>query len=68
MLTSANQFEAELKKLITVETERVSENLSLGTSVKDYGDYRNQVGQIQGLRKALDLCEDAQTIIAKQGI
>lgn len=68
MLTSANQFEAELKKLIDEEAARVSENLSLGTSVKDYGDYRNQVGQIQGLRKALDLCEEAQSIISKQGL
>lgn len=66
MLTLNTAFEAELRKLIAEQIERLATNLCGGLSVQDIADYRNQVGQIQGLRKTLEMCEDVQTILAKR--
>lgn len=65
MLTYNHLFENTLRKLIEQEIERLTENLVLGLSVTDFANYRESVGQIAGLRKALELCEEAQTIVSK---
>lgn len=65
MLTYNNLFENTLRKLAEQEIERLTENLVLGLSVTDFSTYREIVGQIAGLRKALELCDEAQTIVSK---
>lgn len=52
-------FEKKLRALIEDELRNKKENLSRG-SVNDFASYYNQVGVMNGLRIALDLCEDAQ--------
>jgi len=61
-----NLFEAELKKLVSAEIERLKDNISNGMSVVDYADYKTQVGKIMGLRMAIELCEEAESILAKR--
>ena len=62
MQTFQTIYEAELRKLIAVEVERLKENLSHGQSVCDYSEYQKTVGQILGLRTALELCEEANAL------
>ena len=66
MLNYNNLFEQELRKLISEETERITDVLASGMSVIDYSDYKQQVGKIQGLRAALDYCEEVRSIISKR--
>jgi hypothetical protein len=66
MLNYQNLFEIELKKLIISEQDRIKDNLSNGLSVVDFADYRHQVGKILGLQSALDLCEEANSILSKR--
>jgi len=49
----------ELSRLIAEEIQRLTENLTLGAGVPDYSQYKQIVGQITGLRQAIDLCEQA---------
>lgn len=66
MLNYNNQFEIELKKLVEDEITRISDNVTGGVSVVDYADYKNQTGKIKGLRMAIELCEEAQSILNKR--
>ena len=66
MLTYNNQFEFELKKLIEEEIVRISENVLSGIGVPDYADYKHQTGKITGLRMAVELCDEAQAILARR--
>jgi hypothetical protein len=59
-------FEGELKKLIQEEIDRLKDNLSNGLSTPDFAAYKNQVGKIAGLTQALELCEEAKTIVNKK--
>ena len=61
-----NSLEAELKKLVAAEIDRLKDNISNGMSVVDYADYKTQVGKIMGLRTAIELCEEAESILAKR--
>lgn len=67
MLTYQAFYQHELHKLLISEIERVKENLSLGLSSPDYASYRHQVGVIEGLRRALGLCEEAESIVNGTG-
>lgn len=55
-------FQRELNKLVLLEIERLKENLSNGLSTPDFAAYRHQVGVIEGLRKALELSNEAESI------
>jgi hypothetical protein len=55
-------LQRELNKLLLSEIERLKENLSNGLSTPDFAAYRHQVGVIEGLRKALELSEEAESI------
>ena len=67
MLTANNQFEAELKKRIAEEIDRLKENLAVGLAVPDYPTYKNIVGQIAALRLVDDsYCDEVQTAINKR--
>jgi hypothetical protein len=65
MLTYNTLFEHELKKIILAEIERVADVLANGSPI-DYAEYKQQVGRIQGLRAALDYCDEASSIISKR--
>lgn len=64
-MSFAVNFEIELRKLIEREIESVLEVLSLG-NVADFAAYKHEVGKIQGLRLALEYCEDANTNLNKR--
>ena len=66
MLTYNNQFQIELIKLLETEIARISEIVMNGAGVTDFADYKHQTGKINGLRMAMELCEEAQTILNKR--
>jgi len=65
-LTYSDAFERELQKLIVAEVERLLGNLSHGMGVTDYANYMKIVGEIAGLRKTLEFCEEARLIVNEQ--
>ena len=67
MLTGNSQFEAELKKRIAEEIERLKDILSQGQAVTDFAEYRHLAGQIFALtRVANDYCDEVATLINKR--
>ena len=66
MLTRNVLFRAELEKLIEQEVERLMENVVVGHATIDFPAYKHQVGVIDGLRIAMELCEQAQTIVDRK--
>ena len=62
MLTYQAFYQHELRKLMVGEVERLKENLSAGMSTPDFSAYRHQVGIIDGLRRALELMEEAESV------
>jgi len=62
MLTYQTFFKAELKRLISEEIERLKENLVVSHNYEgfDFLTFKYQVGIIEGLRKALELCDEAE--------
>jgi hypothetical protein len=67
MQTLNTQFEHELKKLIDVDIERLTDILELGVAVRNFDDYRHYAGQILALKRVRDsYCDEANTIIAKR--
>lgn len=66
MLTRNVLFRAELEKLIEQEVQRLMENVVVGHATIDFPAYKHQVGVIDGLRIAMELCEQAQTIVDRK--
>lgn len=71
MQTVNTRFEAELRKLIEAKIDHHKEVISNPVSSSSdvpsaYSEYRRQVGNIEGLNAALDLCEQANTILAQR--
>ena len=66
MLTHNSQFEKELKQLIGQIIEERKDTLSNGLAVVDYPTYKHHVGIIQGLRLALDMCDEAALAIERR--
>lgn len=62
MQTVSTRFEYELRKLVQSRIDQLKENLSMGQAAADYAAYQKIVGQIQGLRDTLELCEEASAI------
>lgn len=58
-------YQYELKKLINENIERIKESLVSSYQIEgfDFSNYRHQVGRVEGLRLALELCEDAEAIV-----
>jgi hypothetical protein len=61
--TYQTHYQYEIKKLIEEEIERLKNNMATNGIITDIGEYRYYVGQITGLRKALYLCDDAETVV-----
>lgn len=57
-------YQYELKKLISAEIERLKEALVSSYQIDgfDFSGYRHHVGRIEGLRTALELCDEAEAI------
>ena len=58
-------YQYELKKLLNAEIERIKETLVSSYQIEgfDFSSYRHQVGRVEGLRIALELCDDAEAIV-----
>jgi hypothetical protein len=58
-------YQYELKKLINIEIDRVKELLVTSYHIDgfDFSAYRHHVGKIEGLRMALELCDEADAIV-----
>lgn len=59
-------FENELQQLISEEIARLTDNMANGLSINDIGQYKHEVGRILGLRAALDMCEEVNSILSKR--
>lgn len=58
------QFEQELRTRLEKEMLRIAETLAEGMAVKDYAEYRWQVGQFQALKRVVDTyCDEVNTVI-----
>lgn len=62
MLTYQAFFQHELLKMIDEEIERLKDSLVHGHSALDYPSYKHNVGIIQGLIRAKELCAEAESI------
>lgn len=58
-------YQYELKKLIAAEIERLKETLVSSYQITgfDFSAYRHHVGKVEGLRMALELCDEAEAIV-----
>lgn len=66
MYTRNDLFRGELEKLVEGEIQRLMENIVVGHAAIDFPEYKHQVGIIEGLRVALELCEQAQTTVDRK--
>jgi hypothetical protein len=67
VLTGNTQFESELKKTIAEEIERLHGVLDAGLAVKDFAEYRYNIGQIHALRRVAEsYCDEVTSKINKQ--
>ena len=58
-------YQYELKKLLNAEIERIKETLVSSYQIEgfDFSAYRHQVGRIEGLRMAVELCDEAEAVV-----
>ena len=65
MLTYNNLFQNEVTKMINGQIEALKENLTTIHKMEGFSftDYKEMVGKIEGLRLALELCEEAERIV-----
>lgn len=66
MQTINTLFEQELRKQIELALEDLEANITTGYGVESFEQYKNKIGQIAGLRRALELCEEVNSIIASR--
>jgi len=66
MLTGNTQFEYELHKLIDAELQRIEGVLGAGLAVKDIADYREFVGQMNGLKRAKAYCDEVNHTLSER--
>ena len=64
MQTINTLFEQELRKQIELAIEDIESSVTAGYGVETFEQYKHKVGQIAGLRRTLDLCEEVKSIIA----
>ena len=65
MLTHQAYFQHELEKLIRIEIQILKDNLVTAHMTFDYAGLKHHIGIIEGLQRALQLCEEAQSIANK---
>ncbi len=64
MLPQHKFLKDKIDKLIYEQIEQLKEHLSVG-SATDHAAYMRVVGKIEGLRSALDLCDEAEKILER---
>lgn len=62
MQTFHSLYRSEFKKLIEEEIQRLMENLITNGGIQDFPAFKNTVGVIEGLKKALEYSEEADAI------
>jgi hypothetical protein len=64
-VTHQTHYQYELMKQIHVEIERLKEALVNSHQIEgfDFSSYKHHVGRIDGLRTALELCEEVNAIL-----
>jgi hypothetical protein len=58
-------YESKLKEMLHDNIERVTESLAGGYGVVDFAQYKFLVGQITGLKAAIELCDEAKDLADK---
>lgn len=66
MLTYGSLFEQELRKLLQERMANLADQVISGLGIDDHAKYRQMVGEIQGLRSAIELCDEANSICARR--
>ena len=57
-------YQYELSKLLKEEIDRLTVLITSEYDlVGDYSSYRYHIGQIKGLRRALQLCDEAEAVV-----
>jgi hypothetical protein len=64
-LTNKDAFEKELRKLLNLGIARISEEITSGL-LPDYPAYCRKTSEIDGLKAALEMIDDANSNIEKQ--
>lgn len=62
MLTFHAKYLHHYKELIEEELQRIMEIVTSNHSITDFSAYKYQVGILDGLKKALELAEEADAI------
>lgn len=62
MLTFHALYIEQYKKLIDEELLRLMDSLTTNGAITDFSAYKHRVGVIEGLKKALELSEEADAI------
>ena len=62
MLTFHALYTEQYKKLIDEELQRLMESLTTNGAITDFSAYKHKIGVIEGLRRALELSEEADAI------
>ncbi len=65
MVTRTDQFEIELRKLISAEIERLTAIMTGGMGVSDFSDYKLRVGEIRALNWVADHLDDVRIMLEK---
>lgn len=56
-MQSTSRFEALLRKSLEERINEIKDELVEGLGVDDYSKYRQRVGEVQGLKRALEECD-----------
>ena len=62
MLTYQAFYQSELNRLIKLEIDRLKDNLVTSHSTMDFAGFKHHIGVIEGLRRALELADEAESI------
>ena len=56
----------EIKATLEALVDEVKERLAVGMAVTNIEKYREEVGWIRGLRQAIEVCDEAEDMLAKK--
>jgi hypothetical protein len=64
MLTYQTHYQSILKNLLESEIQNMKDTVTqpFSGAIPDFSQYRYYIGCIEGLRKALELCEEAEAL------
>jgi hypothetical protein len=65
MLTYATHLQSVIEKLIREEIDTKTKMLVSAHQSLDFAAYKHHVGVVQGLERALELVEEAESVVSK---